>query len=949
MPQLGRTFIVRASLAANRRVLPIAAATVVSQAVAGSRERWSRRRTEAPYLSVVLPVLSARPSVSVVRRAIEKGRQAFTERLVPHRADVPLAIAARGPPPLYGLFTSGSVGATYITSYQLGTGIGLSSAFLPRTGGGVRTTHRAARQPPLFLGQVVSQAVERSLTRRNPPPPHLATGIAGVGAFPGSLVVSQALQRAYIGRRAPAPHVAPPLTAALQSGRIVSQAFQSQYFGRTVPRPHLAPPVTGPLPLRPAVVVSQALARQLVRREGRVLLPRLGSGRPSPSGTFVSQALRRPYVGRSTPGPHLAPAVLQVPVLPGRFVSQAIPRALIGRTPPRPHLPQAIFGAPPLQSLIVLAAVRRAQYQRDAGMYVSRKRGGTPPLRPGTFVSQAVQRSQLLRDAPPPHVSGPVVGIQVPSNTVHSATIVSQAIQRAYIGRQTAQAPLVSPPAQPTPALGYVVVSNDVIRPLPWSRSLRSPLHPQYARPVVPFAPVAPVARGTFVYQATERAASYVDSGAQAFVSQAAALPRPLFLGLVVSQAKPRALTRRAVPFAPRRARAVVPNAKPVRYIGTFVFQALRAAQLGRGPFPPKHLAGPIVGPPPILLGTTPLSTLVRQAVPRALVGRQVPAPHLARPIVPAPPVRRAFVVSQAVQRAQVGRGPFPRQTAPRPKPTQFIVTKPTIIGQAIQRNQERYLRDNVPRPHLASAVLARRGPGATIKLQSQARALVDRRGRVRLPPPSLPTPLRPAVVISQALQRPYAGRTVPKPHVAKANAQQARGATIVLQAIRRPYVGRTVPKPHLPPSIFGRSPNVRGTFVNATRTVAYFKRDGRVRLPKLGGRAPVRRGTFVSQAIQRPFVGRQAGHTFVGAKPVVTQPTAPIVTFPKVVLQAIQRSLIGRKVPPPPRYGPIVFPTPVPFFPRLIITRKGSTSPFERSGVTSPRPTRNATTNPLE
>jgi len=178
-----------------------------------------------------------------------------------------------------------------------------------------------------------------------------------------TLILEQARQRALIGRGAPSYQVhwaAPastatsPLTARAKV--IQHQARNRAVLGRTVPRPHLPAPIVtpgGPPPALEGLIVQITIWRP-----------------PAPS-----TALRR------TPRPHLAPAIRATPappVKPGRIITQAIRRPLVGRTVPRPHLP-----APNISH--------------------------APPVRRGTVITQALRRPLLGRRVIGPHHAGPIV------------------------------------------------------------------------------------------------------------------------------------------------------------------------------------------------------------------------------------------------------------------------------------------------------------------------------------------------------------------------------------------------------------------------------------------------------------------------------------------------------------------------------------------------------------
>lgn len=954
---------------------PVRPAYIVSQAIQSNQERRYRDVVAppktAPYPLSVPPVFST--PIVITNQAIQRA-----------------LIGLRAPAPHLPQL----VGTTFIPSPAIVTEQAQQARAIRAASRGAVTQYSPILLPPRRIpALIVSQAVQRAYVGRQPLRPRIAPALLA-SPPPGATLRYQAvLGRPHIGRKVIPPHVASPIIgapvpkiAALASPFVASPLQWSNRL-RSLPRTLVAPPV-GPAPQLAAVVVANQVFSALPRAASTrtpipahtadgIVIPPVRQGYtgslnyqaversyysaffrgavglaqftplpPGPGATIVSQARQRPFVGRTVPlrplvaGPVIAHAV---PVhYGGVFVYQAVQTAAwIPRVRGKRILAPAI-NQPMGPGITLVGQARPRTDERRYRDFVPAPHLAPPivppfvaPVRPAIVVGQATRRPYVGRNTPAPHLAAPRVGV---APRLAGITLVGQAIQRP-LTRRTVPAPRTAGPLLQTPILVVLVVQVGVIHPPDWPPSLRRPIPAHTTGPITKVRP--PVAPGTFVYQATERAT--VGRNAASYLSVQTPPVQPLFLGLVVSQAKQRALVGRSVPLHPRIAGPAVSVRTPVRYVGTFTSQASQTAIRARVIQPKPKLAGPLVGqviPPGH-------ATYVLASGYRGLIDRRgrVRLPTLGAPPLPAPGVYHF----QAVQRAQVGRGPNPKPHLPLPLVKPFLVVTGTFALQAVARGQERRFRDVAPASHLPPAVQTGPGPGATIKLQSQARALVRREGRVRLPLPPPAARFAPAIVVSQAIQRPYVGRTVPKPHRASPRDTKARGATIIIQARQRPYVGRTVPLPHLPRPIVSSPPVPRGVFVSAAQARQRQRREGRVLLPKLAAGAPVPRGTFVSQAVQRPYIGRQAAYT-LRARPIVTPPRAPIATRPRVVLQAIQRALLGRKIPPPPRYQPIVF---VPSYsatpPAVVITRKSVTTPLERSGTVNPRPSRSGTTNPVE
>lgn len=641
----------------------------------------------------------------------------------------------------------------------------------------------------------------------------------------------------------------PPVPPAI----IISQArarVTAQRYRDVPPAPHLAKPVISLLPPKPSIRTNQAVKRgeqafaeRFLPYKAHVPLPVIPRGPPVRPAIVISQALQRPYIGRTVPlRPRVAPPVVShLPVGPPPFIASiAIQGSYVHYrrlrdVPPAPHLP---------------------------------KLGSPPPVPPGTFVYQAVQRPLTRRTVPKPHYAAPVPPLFfiAPPPLV----ITDQSLQRALLGRGGhlhLAPPVVSELPVGPPALVVSIAVHD------------SYLRGRRLRDVPPAAHVAPPVKtpagpgSTVKLQAISRA--LLGRGGHVHLPPPPA-PAPVPRGTFVSQALQRPLTRRTVP-KPHLAGAVLAvifTAPPPLVISE---QALRRSQIGRGgavvrlvaqpstpPQPPaivktQAIQRPLVGrtvplrprvAPPVVSHVPPVPAAVvkQQALSRALLGR---GGHVHLPPPPsAAPVPRGTFVSQALQRPLLGRGPLPPKHLAGPivlQPASFR-TAAFIYGQAVQRAQERRWRDVVPQPRVAPRTLQQPGPGATIKLQALSRALLGRGGHVHLPPP--------------------------------VKTSAGPGATIRLQAVPRSRIGWTPPKPHL---------------------------------PSLGAPPPVRPTIIIDVAVARAAAGERRLRDFVPqphVAPPVKTPAGPGAT---IKLQAVQRGTLTRSIPLRPRVAPPVSPIPQP------------------------------------
>lgn len=177
--------------------------------------------------------------------------------------------------------------------------------------------------------------------------------------------------------------------------------------------------MAGP-PLPPGIVVSQALRRPQVGRtcpKPHVPPANLTPG-PSRPAVVISQCLRRPYVGRTVPKPHTAAPLVGVPVVlppqpPAIVVSQALRRPQVGRTVPKPHLVPVRLTPTPIDVVVQVgqtvggwfAGVTAGRWA--AGSTVSRWQAGET-VSAWKVISQGATMSQTIASASLQYVRAPV-------------------------------------------------------------------------------------------------------------------------------------------------------------------------------------------------------------------------------------------------------------------------------------------------------------------------------------------------------------------------------------------------------------------------------------------------------------------------------------------------------------------------------------------------------------
>jgi hypothetical protein len=625
-------------------------------------------------------------------------------------------------------------------------------------------------QPVVFiapLAVVVGQAIRRAQLGRTPPRPHLASPV-GTSQGPGITAKLQSIQRALIGRGGHI-HLPPaPPRAVVRPGIFVYQAAQRELVGRTIPlRPRVAPAVISLLPPGPpALVRAQAISRALIGRGGHVHLPPQSPGSPVPRGTFVGQAIQRPFVGRTVPlRPRVAPPVIpeRPPVPPEIVVSVVVRRApwadrKLRDIPPSPHVAPPVGTSAGPGATIKLQSVARALIGRGGRVHLP-PTPGAPPVRPGLFVYQALQRAFVGRGPfPPKHLAAPIVPPPVQVTPVPYGRFVyvaaSRVTGRKY--RDVVPPPHLAPAVKQSAGPGIRIVSQALRAPYRgrWQEKPPAPHIP-------PPSPPRPVRPGTFISQAIQRALAGRTVPLRA--KSAAPLAFPVFIApapKVISQVLQRPYFRRTTP-APHLVGPVLVPPAPLPPAKIILAAPERTTERKYRDVPPgPHLA------PPVLKAAGPGATVRYQAVARALIGR---GGHVR--VAPAVLFRAGpgiKVVSQALQRPFIGRRVIPAHLPPLAAPVPLPPA--LVVSQALRRP---YVgRTVVLRPRSAPAVISVRSPGPPAKVVSQAlaRAL---RGRGPFPPKHLVGPVVIPFYIaprltqtSQALQRPYLGRTIPHPHV---------------------------------------------------------------------------------------------------------------------------------------------------------------------------------------
>lgn len=464
--------------------------------------------------------------------------------------------------------------------------------------------------------------------------------------------------------------------AILRSGpseRIGTYAFQALdaagYRRRSVPKPHLPSAIVGRPPLPGGRIVLASRRRPYIGRTtprphlaGPIVAPAVAATFVAPAATIVGQAAER----AKRPGTHGAVSatrwVATAAPARGTFLYQAVGRALRGRTVPKPRLaapvvtqPTAFF--PPQPAVFTQAVERPFRFRLAPRPHLAPPSLGRSPALPALVFTQATERSYTRRTVSRPHLAPALIF------PPRGALSVSQAIQRPLTRRAVPRPHLATGVVTPSStfiALPAVVVTTQAIQR---RVALRSVPRPHLARPVV-----------------------------SAFLAPSA---------INVSQAVERALSRRTVP---RPHLATPPASGPV-LSGLFLSQARQRALTRRGPFPADHLAPPVVA---AAVGFRSAGFFSLQAVQRAQERRYrdaVPAPHLA-PRVATPAGPGSTLKLQAIGRALRGRGPLLRPRLAAPLVTTPVVTTPVPAGTFAYQAIERPLtRRTVPETHLAPRV----------------------------------------------------------------------------------------------------------------------------------------------------------------------------------------------------------------------------------------------------
>lgn len=523
----GRAFPIRAHTAGRLALPPQPPITIRHGVVVTTQARQRTliaRGAPEYHVTVAPPTPPPKPAVVVSQAVKERGDRAFAGRFLPYRAHVPLAVIARGPPVAPAVLVSAS------NTVPLG-GVG--------------------------------QSLARAQVGRGPfPKPHLAGPVLQVPAPPATILSRIAVERAPLLRSGHV-HVAPPVVSETPAGPpplVVSPVrVRAPWTDRRLrdvpPSPHLAPPVLKPQGPG-ATVKVQSVGRALLGRGGHLHLPAAPGRGPVPSGTFVYQSDRRPYLGRWKPQPHLAsPVVTPAGVVPflapaPYLVSQARQRPYVGRWKPQPHLPTLGPGQPFPPAVIVSQALRRPSLGRwKPEPHLPSLLTARQPLKPATVVSQAERRPYLGRTVPRPHLAAPIVTTTV-TFVAPAPYVVSQALRRPLIGRTTPR-PHLPPGPHPPFAPGKLVLQavarvserkfRDVVRA------------PRVAPPVLkPAGPGATVRQESISRALLGRGGHVRHAGP--------VLQKGRIASLVVKQAIQRMFVGRSVPLRPRLA---PPNVAP--------------------------------------------------------------------------------------------------------------------------------------------------------------------------------------------------------------------------------------------------------------------------------------------------------------------------------------------------------------------------------------------------
>jgi len=435
-------------------------------------------------------------------------------------------------------------------------------------------------------------------------------------------------------------------------------------------------------PLPPARVFNRAaIQRAPLQRGGRV---HTAAPISHPAGPYQPQyllgwaydisALHRPETRRTVPAAHLAkPVVPNQPsaahgldgIIGWAYDLTALQRPYIGRKVPFKALPPANLNGPnPGPPPLIIDAVRAKTAQeeqrlRDTPPKPHLARPISSPPGPGALARlQAVARA-VLRRSGSTRTAAPIIATAAPPFIAPNAKIVAQAVSRSQTRRGVAAPKLA--PAQLPPTIAVYIPQLAVFHAPAASQTLRQPLKPKTAKPIVSSTtPTFIAPNGVFKLQPQRRAGSSprphlapsisrppgpgILSRLQAVARQRTGWtpPKPHTAqpnlapagpgSLTRLQALARALTRRTIQLKPRTAAPNLQKAGPGASIRT---EAISRAQIGRSGH--VRYTGPVLQPGRIR------ATITTQARQRALVHRTVPLKaRYARPIVntaiPQPP-----------------------------------------------------------------------------------------------------------------------------------------------------------------------------------------------------------------------------------------------------------------------------------------------------------------------
>lgn len=520
---------------------------------------------------------------------------------------------------------------------------------------------------------------------------------------------------------------------------IPNQGAEPGHFLTPASLPYPANAIFGPdrFTFPPAAVVPRRVGMRNPWFRGRVTLPNpVIQGFPAATvvgyrGTRVSQALRRPQVGRTVPAPHVAKPIVApggpVPVprvVPVVVIRGAQVRGFYPRPAPRAHLAAANLAPPRFAPTVMVGQTVQRSFRRPSpGPHLAK-----PIVAPGgpklVTSSQGVRvRSPRPTLTPRPHLAPPVPAAIASTPPVARGTYTFVR-GKGRNGRITLPNPVIQgfPPVIGSRFYGLAAAA---LR----ARPPRTPAPHLAPRTLTAGAAAQPpVPTGTFKYVRIKPFGGSIRISAPVLSTAAAAPPVPVGRFVYQRGRGGRGLIRLAKP--------IVAPGKP--FVGSKAFGAR-----GRGRFftGKTRVAPPNLTPAPGTIPPLAPAVIVSQVQRRGTLQRSVPKPHLSPANLAPKPFPPAKIVRVRIK-------PFGGRTRLAPPVVTQQAFPPVAAGSFVNQTTKRStLQRTVPKPHLARGIIA---PGAGFigskafqKLQAIARALIG-----RFPPKPHTAPETPAAPI---------------------------------------------------------------------------------------------------------------------------------------------------------------------------------------------------------